>query len=224
MKMPELIEPMLATLVDKPFNNADWIYEVKWDRYRALAYLNEGGADIKSRNKKSFNEKFYPLHQALTEWQINAVIDGEIVAVNEEGVPDFSALQNWRSEADGALLYYVFDLLWLHGKSLLQKPLIERRKNLEDIIPALPSIKLSESFNADARDFFDAAKKLNLEGIMAKQKDSLYYPGKHSKEWLKIKTEKSQEVVIGGFTRNEGSSKLFSSLLVGLPAKSPTEK
>lgn len=219
MKMPKVIEPMLATLVDKPFNSGDWIYEVKWDGYRALAYLNNGEADIKSRNKKSFNEKFYPLYEALMSWKINGVVDGEIVVVNEEGVPDFSALQNWRSEADGELLYYVFDLLWLNGESLLDRPLTERREKLKSLIPDHAAIKLSESFNADAINFFEAAKKLNLEGIMSKKKDSLYYPGKRSKDWLKIKTEKSQEVVIGGFTQNEGSNKPFSSLLVGIPEK-----
>src|SRR5687768_2737319 len=98
---PEAIEPMLATLVNEPVAGDDWVYEMKWDGYRALAHMNKGTLEMRSRNGKSFNEKFYPLHAALKAWGINAVVDGEIVVVNEHGVPDFGDLQTWRSEADG---------------------------------------------------------------------------------------------------------------------------
>ncbi len=216
MKMTQL-KPMLATLVDKPFDEDGWLYEIKWDGYRAIAYLNNGAVEIKSRNDKSFNEKFYPLYQGLKKWKVNAIVDGEIVVLNKEGIADFSALQNWRSEADGELLYYVFDLLWLDGKDLTTFSLTERREALQKITPQINSIRISESFEAGASDFFEVAKKLQLEGIMAKKADSRYYPGDRTKEWLKIKTGKSQEVVIGGFTKNKGSRKIFSSLLVGIP-------
>src|SRR5215217_737003 len=109
--MPKSIEPMLATLVSEPVMEEGWLYEMKWDGYRAVSYINKGKVNICSRNQKSFNQKFYPLHEALQQWKINAVVDGEIVVVNEEGIPDFSDLQLWRSEADGQLLYYVFDIL-----------------------------------------------------------------------------------------------------------------
>lgn len=125
-KFPTKLMPMLATLVDKPFEEPGWVYEVKWDGYRALAFLNEGGVELKSRNDKSFNEKFYPVTEALEQLEINAVLDGEVVVVNEKGISDFGALQNWRSEADGDLLYYVFDLVWYNGKDLSGLPLTEK--------------------------------------------------------------------------------------------------
>src|SRR5215212_866018 len=109
------LSPMLATLVDKPFDKEGWLYEVKWDGYRAVAFNMKGNVEIKSRNNKSFNEKFYPVTDALNKRKLNAVIDGEIVVLNDAGVSDFGALQNWRSEADGDLYYYVFDILWLDG-------------------------------------------------------------------------------------------------------------
>src|SRR5215211_1930458 len=111
--MPKDIQPMLATLVTEPVTEDGWVYEMKWDGYRAISYLRNDVVNICSRNNKSFNQKFYPIHEALQQWGINAVVDGEIVVVNEQGVPDFSGLQLWRSEADGQLLYYLFDILWL---------------------------------------------------------------------------------------------------------------
>jgi bifunctional non-homologous end joining protein LigD len=214
---PTDVQPMLATLVDKPVDDAGWVYELKWDGYRALAYLNKGSVMIRSRNNKSFDEKYYPVYQAMQQWKVNAVVDGEIIVVNDKGFADFSDLQGWRSEADGHLIYYAFDLLWLNGKDLMQQPLHERRKLLQSIIPSESDvIKLSEYYNASGSELFRAADKMGLEGVIAKRADSLYAPGLRSKEWLKIKTEKRQEVIIGGFTKNEGTNKQFSALLVGL--------
>ncbi|MEO6538070.1 MAG: DNA ligase D [Ferruginibacter sp.] len=214
--MPVDLYPMLATLVDKPFDSDDWEYEIKWDGYRALAYLDKGKADLKSRNNKLFNEKFYAVFNELKKWKIKAVVDGEIIVANQNGIADFGALQNWRSEADGNLLFYVFDILWLDGISLMELPLNERREILKTVLPNSNKILWSESFNTKATELFDTAKKMSLEGIMAKKKTSPYSPGGRTKDWLKIKTELRQEVVIGGFTLNEGSSKSFSSLLVGV--------
>ena len=214
--IPKNLKPMLATLVDKPFDEEGWLYEIKWDGYRAIAYLNKGEVEIQSRNNKSFNEKFYPVYNTLQYWKINAVLDGEIIVASDKGISNFGNLQNWRSEADGELVYYVFDILWLNGDDLTQLPLTERRKILKNIAPAAGNIRISASFDAGATEFFEAAKKLELEGIIAKKANSKYYPGQRTKEWLKIKTGKRQEVVIGGYTRNENSSKLFSSLLVGV--------
>ena len=114
-KFPSNLTPMLATLVDKPFDEEGWLYEVKWDGYRALAFLNKGKVDLRSRNNKSFNEKFYPVYNALKELKLNAVLDGEVIVANDKGISNFSDLQNWRSEADGDLKFYVFDILWLEG-------------------------------------------------------------------------------------------------------------
>ncbi|MFS8082815.1 MAG: DNA ligase D [Ginsengibacter sp.] len=215
-KFPQVLSPMLATLVDTPFDSAEWMFEIKWDGYRAVSFLNKGKVQIASRNNKPFDEKFYPIHDALSSFKINAILDGEVIVANKEGKADFGALQNWRSEADGILQYYVFDILWFEGRSLLNVPLIERQEILKEVLPENKSIILSQHIDTDGITFFKSAEKLGLEGIIAKRASSIYLPGKRSKDWLKIKTQLRQEVVIGGYTMNEGSSKLFSSLLVGV--------
>src|SRR5688572_26659629 len=121
---PKTVRPMLATLVDKPFDKPGWVYEIKWDGYRAMALMNKGKIRLLSRNNKSFNEKFYPVIEALQKWKIDAVVDGEVTVLNEKGVAHFGSLQNWRSEADGTLIYYVFDILWLNGYSLKKLSLL----------------------------------------------------------------------------------------------------
>ncbi|WP_276366098.1 DNA ligase D [Chryseolinea sp. H1M3-3] len=215
-KMPEDVKPMLATLVDKPFDEADWSYEVKWDGFRTLSYIHEGSVEIRSRNNKDFNKKFYPIYDQLKDWNINVVLDGEITVLNEKGVPDFNALQVWRSEADGQLVYYLFDILWLEGYDLTQVPLKERRAILEKILPDNDVLRLSENFTVTGTEFFELADKMGLEGIIAKRNNSLYTPNVRSREWLKIKTEKHQEAVIAGYTKNENTNKKFSALLLGV--------
>lgn len=215
-KMPADVKPMLATLVEKPFDEPGWLYEVKWDGFRALTYLNDGSVDIRSRNNKDFNKKFYPIYQAAKDWTVNAVVDGEIIVVNENGKPDFNALQEWRSEADGELVYYVFDILWYDGVNLMNTPLSERRNLLKQIIPSGGNIRVSELFETSATEFFALADKMGLEGIIAKKADSYYKPDVRSKEWLKVKTEKHQEAVIAGYTVNENTTKKFSALLMGV--------
>lgn len=215
--IPKGIKPMLATLVDEPFDDPNWQYEVKWDGYRALAMINKGKVDLYSRNNKSFNEKFYPIYDILKSWKLNAVLDGEILVLNDKGISNFGALQNWRSEADGELVFYVFDLLWYDGKDLTGLPLVERQSILEEILPEKDDqVRLGKVFKANGLDFFAAADRMGLEGIIAKKSDSLYSPNLRSKEWLKIKISKRQEVVIAGFTKNEDTAKYFSSLLLGV--------
>lgn len=216
---PAKLSPMLATLTDEPFDANGWIYEIKWDGYRAVAFMKKNKVELLSRNNKSFNEKFYPIHDALAKMKMNAVLDGEIVAVDEKGPANFGMLQNWRSEADGILQYYVFDLLWYEGKSLVHLPLKDRRAVLKAVLHETDNILISKEYETSGIEFFKAAEKLGLEGIMAKKKDSVYIPGSRSDEWLKIKTSLRHEVVIGGFTKNDDSPKLFSSLLVGLYEK-----
>ncbi|GAB3018745.1 DNA ligase D [Niabella terrae] len=210
------VKPMLATLVDEPFDEAGWSYEIKWDGYRAIAFMNKAKLELKSRNNKSFNEKYYPIVTALKDWRTDAIVDGEIVVVNEDGQANFGALQNWRSEADGILLYYLFDMLWFDGRDLTELPLTARKEVLKSLIPEDGIIKFSEDFETSGIEFLKQAKQLGLEGIMAKKQDSPYLPGDRSRHWLKIKASKRQEVVIGGYTKNTGSSKPFSSLLVGV--------
>jgi bifunctional non-homologous end joining protein LigD len=218
--IPKGIKPMLATLVDEPFDDPDWQYEVKWDGYRALAFINKGKVELFSRNNKSFNEKFYPIYDLLNEWKINAVLDGEILVLNNKGISNFGSLQNWRSEADGELVFYVFDILWYEGKNLMELPLYERQAVLNDILPADDDrVRLGKVFKASGVDFFDAAERMGLEGIIAKKANSTYVSDRRSKEWLKIKVHKRQEVIIAGFTKNADTSKPFSSLLLGVYEK-----
>lgn len=218
-RFPAKVSPMLAARADKPFDKEGWQYEVKWDGYRAVAFCKKNKADLKSRNNTSFNEQFYPVHKALEQWNIHAVADGEVVVLDEGGISNFGALQNWRSEADGELFFYVFDLLWLNGKDLMQLPLSERRTILKQIIPDNSIIRYSENFEVSGIDLFETAKKLGLEGIMAKKSASVYSEGSRSRNWLKIKAGNREEMVIGGYTRNNDSSKAFSSLLLGVYEK-----
>jgi bifunctional non-homologous end joining protein LigD len=213
---PTKIKPMLTTLVSKPFDDPGWLYEVKWDGYRALACCDKKNIELRSRNNKSFNEKFYPVYNALRSWGIHAVIDGEICVLNKQGISHFGSLQNWRSEVDGELVYYVFDILWLDGRNLMELPLEKRRALLKSKLPGIDIIRFSETFDTKASKFLAAANKLGMEGIIGKKADSIYEPGERSRNWVKIKSNKRHEVVIGGFTQNEDSPKLFSSLLVGV--------
>ncbi len=221
-KIPIGIKPMLATLVDDPFDDPDWVYEVKWDGYRALGFcLKNGDVQLLSRNNKSFNDKFYPVYEALQEWKKDIVVDGEIMVLNDKGISNFGDLQNWRSEADGELVYYVFDILWYEGKNLMDLPLYQRQAILEEVLPhdAEDRIRISKVFKASGKDFFDAAKRMGMEGIIAKKADSTYAVNVRSKEWLKLKVSKRQEVVIAGFTKNRDTNKPFSSLLLGVYEK-----
>lgn len=215
--IPQNIQPMKATLVDEPFDDPDWLYEVKWDGYRAIASINKGQVDLISRNNKTFNDKFYSIHNILQSWKMNVVLDGEILVLNDKGISDFGALQNWRSEADGELVFYVFDILWYEGKSLMGLPLIQRQAILHDILPTNDDhIRQSKVFNASGVDFFNAAERMGLEGIIAKKASSVYTADLRSREWLKIKVHQRQEVIITGFTKNEGTSKAFSALTLGV--------
>ncbi len=213
---PKLFKPMLATLVDKPFDEPGWLYEVKWDGYRAVAMMNKGKVQLMSRNSKTFNEKFYPVTKALEVLNINVIVDGEIVVLNEKGVANFGALQNWRSEADGELFYYLFDIVWKDGRDLTKLALSERQKILASLKIGDGIVKISSVFDESGISFFEAAKNMGLEGIIAKKADSLYRPGERSGEWLKIKANQRQEMVIGGYTKNEDTGKQFSALLAGV--------
>jgi bifunctional non-homologous end joining protein LigD len=217
-KLPAKIQPMKATLVREPFNDPGWLYEIKWDGYRALAVIQNKQAELISRNNISFDH-FRPVADALAKWSANAVIDGEIVVLNREGKSDFSAIQNWQRRKDGKLVYNVFDILWYDGRDLRELPLTERKAILEAVLPTDETIKLSKGFAVNGIEFFQAAEKAGIEGIMAKKADSAYSAGDRSKEWLKVKVERRQEVVIGAFTRNTDTSKLFSALAIGVYEK-----
>jgi len=216
-KIPANIKPMKATLVDEPFDEPGWLFEVKWDGYRAMANLSKkDGVALISRNNLPF-EKYYPINEALSKWKMDAVLDGELLVLNEKGISDFGAMQNWRSEADGNLVFYIFDILWYEGKNLMGLPLKDRQAILQSILPTdNDHIRQSKVFDANGIDFFGAAERMGLEGIIAKKADSVYTSDLRSKEWLKVKVQRRQEVVIAGFTKNEGTGKSFSALILGV--------
>lgn len=215
-KIPADIKPMKATLVDGPFDDPGWIYEIKWDGYRAIAIVEKGKAELISRNNLPFDQ-FAPVNELLRSWQLNAILDGEIVALNELGNANFGALQNWRNSKTAKLSYFVFDILWYDGKLLTGLPLYQRREILKSVLPTDNElIRLSQAFEVNGIDFFESAKKMKLEGIIAKRADSLYSSDARSREWLKIKAKRRQEVVIAGFTKNEGTGKYFSALAIGV--------
>ncbi|MBD1395523.1 DNA ligase D [Mucilaginibacter glaciei] len=216
-KVPANIKPMKATLVDEPFDELGWLFEVKWDGYRALAISdNKDGVQLISRNNLPF-DKYYPINEALKSWKMDAVLDGELLVLNEKGISDFGSMQNWRSEADGNLVYYIFDILWYEGKNLMGLPLSDRQAILQSVIPTdNDHIRQSNVFDANGIDFFAAAERMGLEGIIAKKADSVYTSDLRSKEWLKVKVQRRQEVVIAGFTKNEGTGKSFSALVLGV--------
>jgi len=214
--IPEGISPMKATLVDLPFDEPGWIYEIKWDGYRVIAVLYDGKATLVSRKNLVF-EQFDPVNKLMEAWNFNVVLDGEVVALNDQGTADFGALQNWKNTKNAHLAYYVFDILWYNGKELTGLPLQQRREILDAVLPKdNEMIRPSQIFDVNGVDFFEAAKKMGLEGIIAKRADSVYTSDIRSREWLKIKAKRRQEVVIAGFTRNEGVVKSFSALAIGV--------
>ena len=214
--MPHQIRPMLATLVREPFDHPDWLFEVKWDGYRAVAELRGGEVALYSRNLLPLNEKFPPIAEALRQSNFDAVLDGEIVVVDDQGQPDFELLQNYRKTGRGHLLYYIFDLLHWQGHDLTGLPLLQRKELLKKILPTSPKIRFSDHVMNDGVLFFQVAREKGLEGIIAKQAQSLYEIGRRSRQWLKVKTQLTQEGVIAGFTAPRGGRKNFGTLVLGV--------
>jgi bifunctional non-homologous end joining protein LigD len=214
--MPEDLKPMLATTADTAFNDSNWQFEIKWDGYRSLAYINNGKVQLRSRNNLSFTQKYPPVTAELKKWGINAVLDGEIAVLNEEGKANFNAMQYWNTKTEGELLYYVFDLLWLDGIDLRNEPLYKRRSILKKILPEKGIIRFSDDIEEWGLEFFKIAQQNNLEGIIAKKRDSVYDAGSRTKDWLKIKAEQRHEAVICGYTKKKDTDRAFSSLILGL--------
>ena len=219
-RFPHHIKPMLATLTDEPFDRDSWIYEIKWDGFRAIAEIQKDKALLYSRNQKPLQQRFPPVFESLQDIRHDAVLDGEIVAMDEHGVSRFQLLQNYQRTGKGRLAYYVFDLLYLDGRDLTSLPLIRRKELLAKIIPKRPVIQLSDHVETDGIAFFNEAAARGLEGIMAKDGSSKYHRGIRSHDWLKIKTHKRQEAVIGGYTEPRNSRQHFGALLLGVYDKS----
>jgi bifunctional non-homologous end joining protein LigD len=205
---------MLASAAKKPFDHPGWVFEVKWDGYRAVAELGKRGVRLYSRNRLPLEKRFPEVTAALKALGAEAVLDGEIVASGKDGRPSFQLLQG-RGPGRGYLVYYVFDILFLRGRDLTGLPLTERKALLKELLPAAGHVRYSEHVPKDGVKFFRAAKAKGLEGIMAKRAGSPYRPGTRSRDWLKIKNRVTQDCVIAGFTRPRGAGRLFGSLVLG---------
>lgn len=213
---PKDFPPMLATLVSDPFDDKDWLFEIKWDGYRAIGYVKEGEVELRSRSNLAYT-KYTPITDALKSVGTSAVFDGEIVALNEEGTADFQALQAFEKDGRKAnMVYYIFDLIWWNGRDYTALPLTERKQVLKNILPEDQSvIRYSDHVTGTGIAFFDLAMENKLEGVMAKKCDSIYTPGSRSKNWLKIKNNQKTEAIICGFTKGRNSRKYFGAIVLG---------
>ncbi len=220
---PTFIPPMLATLVGGPFDNPDWLFEVKWDGFRVEAVVDGGGVRLWTRGEKDAAQWYFgPFLEPPTWIAANdAIVDGEVIALDERGEPDFALLQA-RIKGRGVaaeptpFVYEVFDLLHLDGRSLLDSPLEERRRLLADVLRPDPRVRLSEHIEGDGIAFFEAARVRGLEGVMAKDRNAPYVPGARSMAWQKIKIRPEQELVVGGWVTGTGKAIELGALLVGV--------
>ncbi|MGB7786433.1 MAG: DNA ligase D [Salinimicrobium sp.] len=215
LKVTELVKPMLATKAPEIFNKANWIYELKWDGYRALANIQKGKVDFYSRNGISYKNKFSELYEQLKNIPHDVILDGEVVVLDKEGKPQFNELQNYKKGQQGELRYYVFDLLYLNGHNIMHLPLVERKSLIPDVIEDIPGVYYCDHVESIGKTFFEQAVESGMEGVIAKQADSQYIPGSRSDKWLKIKAFESQEALICGYTPSESAAP-FGSLILGM--------
>jgi bifunctional non-homologous end joining protein LigD len=209
----EFVKPMLAKPSARLPTGADWVYELKLDGYRALVMKKRGVVTVFSRRGNILNGWFASIAAAFSFFPDNTIIDGEVVVLDQKGIPSFSDLQNSRFTSE-SLYFYVFDLIAYRGKDLRKLPLVERRSLLEgSVLKGMRDpIRLSAVFNASPNKLVAAAKKTGLEGVIAKRASSRYETGERSGAWVKYKTNKGQELVIGGYKPGPNG---FDYLLVG---------
>jgi bifunctional non-homologous end joining protein LigD len=234
--MPSTIHPMLATAAAKAFDDRNWLFEIKWDGYRAVAFLQDGKLRLVSRTQNDLTKQFPELADLPKFVKAKqAILDGEIVALDAEGRPSFSLMQQRTGfrvgraplsasvgrtllsahQPPAPVLYYAFDLLYLDGADLRRMPLEQRKRTLQSIIENSGVIHFSDHQSEQGLALFEAAKQRGLEGIVAKKRTSLYEE-KRSHDWLKIKVTTTQDCVVGGYTDPEGSREHFGSLVLGL--------
>jgi len=227
--MPNAVHPMLATTVEKPFDDPAWLFEIKWDGYRAVAFIKDGKVRLVSRNQNDLTAQ-YPELQSLPGLikAESAILDGEMAALDEQGRSSFSLMQQRTGIREGGrraaakpdipVLYYVFDLLYLNGYDLRRVAVEKRKELLAQIIDGSGLVRYSDHFPGGTA-LFAAAKQKGLEGILAKRRSSSYEE-RRSREWLKIKITQTLDCVIGGYTDPEGSRQYFGSIVLGLYDKS----
>jgi ATP-dependent DNA ligase len=201
LKTPaKFIEPMDCLPVSKLPEGPQWVYEIKLDGYRAVAVKAGGKVTLFSRNHKPFTKRFPLIVEGLADLPDETVIDGEIVALDVAGRPDFNLLQNFR-DAASRIVYYVFDVLVYQNRDLTHLPLNERRELMFSALKLRSNrVFASEFFEVSAQIMLQSAREQGLEGIVGKRRDSLYEPGTRSKYWVKYRLNLGQEFVIGGFT------------------------
>jgi bifunctional non-homologous end joining protein LigD len=241
--LPDFIEPMKATAADKPFDDPDWLFELKLDGYRVEAVVEDGRVRLWTRNRQDAARYFPDLAAAPPAWirAQTAIVDGEVVALDEEGLPQFGLLQDragmgrfgpraegsrrsakaGKGEGDGdgfvaPVVYYVFDLLYHDGRLLLDVPLEHRKRLLRSLLREHPSVRFGAHVEADGTDFHGAVDERGLEGIIAKLRTSRYEPGRRSRSWLKIKIRREQEVVVVGYEPGKGARADLGSLILGV--------
>jgi bifunctional non-homologous end joining protein LigD len=216
--MPQRIEPMLATLASKAFDDPKWLFEIKWDGFRVQAVVRDGSVKIWTRNLKDAETYFPRLLTPATWIEANeAIVDGEVVALDDQGRPDFSRLQERLGERGaGGLVYQVFDLLYLDGRSLLGVALEDRKRLLQSVLRPHARVRFAAHVEGEGVAFHAAAQQKGLEGIVAKLRRSPYEPGRRSSAWLKIKIRPEQELVVGGWTPGAGNARDLGALVVGV--------
>jgi bifunctional non-homologous end joining protein LigD len=223
--MPTAVHPMLATSVEKPFDDPGWLFEIKWDGYRAVSFMQDGKARLVSRNQNDLTGEFPELHELSKSITAkNVVLDGEIVVLDEHGRASFSLMQQRTGIRKGGrrtgarhelqIVYYLFDVIYLDGYDLRLVALEQRKQVLSQIIAPSELVRYSDHF-PEGLALFEVAKQKGLEGILAKKRAS-HYEERRSREWLKIKLTQTVDCVIGGYTDPEGSRQYFGSIVLGL--------
>jgi DNA ligase D-like protein (predicted ligase) len=204
---------MLLLRTDSLPSGEQWLYELKLDGYRAIAFKRNGAIHLRSRNDNDFNGRYPAVVEALAKLPDNSVIDGEVVAFDQEGRPSFNALQNYGS-SPAPVVYYVFDVMVLAGQDVMREPLSKRRELLEKkVLPRLAEpIRYSAPLDADLPVLIQSVKLHGFEGLVAKRRTSAYEPGLRSGAWMKMRVNRGQEFVIGGYTRG---TKTFDALIFG---------
>jgi bifunctional non-homologous end joining protein LigD len=218
---PDFVPPMMAESAKGSFDSPEWIFEIKLDGYRAITVFDKAGKPhLWSRNGLPLEAKFPAIAQAVSKLKFRStVLDGEVVAVDDNGIPRFQLLQRFQKQPTAPTLYYVFDVLWHDGDDLTEKPLLERKAILERILKPKAGIQLGSYVEDEGKALFNLTKEKGMEGIIAKRKDSLYRPGKRTSDWLKIKARLQQEFVVGGFTAPKGSRKHLGAVVLGAYSK-----
>jgi bifunctional non-homologous end joining protein LigD len=216
---PDRLVPQLATLVDAPPKGGGWTYEIKLDGYRILARCDRGKVRLFTRNENDWTAKMQSLAREVANLPVKtAWLDGEVVVMGDNGIPDFNALQNaFDKSGTESIMYFVFDVIYLNGKDLRGLPFHQRRAVLERLFSDYDSdrVRLSQTFDADGASVLQSACKMGLEGVIAKRLDAPYRSAR-TEAWLKVKCQLRQEFVVGGFVPRIGSGKEVGSLLLGV--------